>query len=237
MNSPVRIAHAYGNGRKSLRRALAAPIDFIETDIWFRGGEIFVRHGPRLGLLPLVADRRIPCHPLPSMSLPIWGGYYLRPDIKPLRLASVLDLVAGERRLLLDVKGDYPGSQVSAFADTLMRRIADDGAAAWLAVCGQFWPVLRRLRELTPDLEVRYSIETPVQWERLVAMVERDGKAPNVCIEHRFLSEGRAHFLRKHGIGAYCWTVDDPAAASRVVAMGADGIISNDLDLLSALGS
>ena len=236
MNNLVRIAHAYGNNRKSLRIALAARIDVIEADVWFRNGDIFVHHESRLGPLPLLADKRMPGHPLPPLSLALWSGYYVRPDVNAQRLTGVLEMVKGERRLLLDIKGDYRGAQISAFARTLISKIAQHGASIWVAVCGQLWPVLHRLRELAPDLEVRYSVERPMQWERFIAMVERDDKARNICIEHRFMSEGKARFLREHGVEAYCWTVDDAVAASRLVGMGADGIISNDLELLGALG-
>lgn len=236
MSKPVRIAHAYGNNRKSLRLALAAPVDVIETDIWLRGGDIYIRHEPRLGPLPLLADKRMPRHPLPPMSLPLWASYYIRPDINALRLADVLDIVKGEQRLLLDIKGVYRASQITAFATSLITQVADHAATGWVAVCGQFWPVLHRLRELAPDLEVRYSIERPLQWERFLAMVERDDIAGKICIEHRFLSEGKARFLHAHNVETYCWTVDDSEAASRLVAMGVNGIISNDLELLEALG-
>ena len=188
MSNPVRIAHAYGNSRESLRLALAAPVDVIETDIWFRGGDIYVRHEPRLGL-PLLVDKRMRGHPLPQMSLPLWSGYYIRPDVNPLRLTDVLDIVKGERWLLLDVKGDYDAREISAFVSTLVSEMTEHGATCWVAVCGQFWPVLHNLRELVPDLEVRYSIERPRQWERFVAMVGRDAMARKICIEHRFLSE------------------------------------------------
>jgi glycerophosphoryl diester phosphodiesterase len=235
MNNPVRIAHAYGNSRASLRRALVAPIDVIEADVWYRGGEIDVRHEPRLGPLPLLFDRRMQGHPLPPKSLRLWHDYYVRLDINSLKLDELLEIVGGRRRLLLDVKGDYRPSQSAAFASVLVGKISEHGAADWVSVCGQFWPVLHRVRELTPDIEVSYSIENPVQWERFVAMLGRGDTARNICIEHRFLSDGKARFLQEHEVEAYCWTVDDSAAASRLIRMGVGGIISNDLALLRAI--
>ncbi len=37
---PVRIAHAYGNSRAALHRALDADVDMIEVDVWYRGGDV-----------------------------------------------------------------------------------------------------------------------------------------------------------------------------------------------------
>jgi len=56
-----------------------------------------------------------------------------------------------------------------------------------------------------------------------------------VCIEHRFLNEERTRFIEERGVNLYCWTVDDREEARRLVAAGADGIISNDLELLAEL--
>ena len=239
MNSgtpPVRIAHAYGNHRQALRRALDAPIDMIEADIWYRAGEIWVRHERRLKWLPLLADRRsTAAHSAGPLTLRLWKGYYIRPDIRPLKLADLLDTVAGRKRLLLDVKGSGD-RESAAFGAVLARRISQHNAGEWAVVCGQFWPVLHRLRERSPRLEVRYSIEKPHQWRRFRHMLEAGDGARKVCMEHRFLVPERARFLEDNGIDVYCWTVDDPAAAERLVAQGVDGIISNDLSLLGSLG-
>jgi glycerophosphoryl diester phosphodiesterase len=35
----------------------------------------------------------------------------------------------------------------------------------------------------------------------------------------------------------FCWTVDDPAEARRLLALGVDGITSNSIPLLEQLGS
>jgi glycerophosphoryl diester phosphodiesterase len=56
-----------------------------------------------------------------------------------------------------------------------------------------------------------------------------------VCIEHRFLNEERVRFIEEQGVDLFCWTVDDPKEARRLVAGGADGIISNNLELLANL--
>lgn len=232
----VRIAHAYGNTRKALRQALAASIDVIEADVWFRGKDLHLRHERRLEPLPLLVDRRMKGHTLPPMTVPLWRGYYVRVDVNPMRLAEALEVAGGKLSLLLDIKGAYDEIEANRFASALARQIADRRAESWAAVCGQFWPVLHRLREIAPAIEVRYSIETPKQWERFVMMAREDGGARKVCMEHGFLSEGKERFLREHGVSVYCWTVDDAGTAARLLAMGVDGIISNDLGLLAGLG-
>lgn len=232
---PVRIAHAYGNSRRLLRRALESPVDAIEADIWLRGDDIHVRHERRIGPLPVLVDRQSRGGHLPPMSLVLWRGYYLRPELRPFKLDQLLDTVKGKKRLLLDVKGRYHGPRVGAYAWTLARKIAEHKAQDWVAVCGQFFPVLDRLREAAPGVEVRCSIERKDQWKAFKRMAREDDRVRSICIEHRFINEKRARFVEEKGIDLYCWTVDDAAEAKHLVEQGADGIISNDLRLLAGL--
>jgi glycerophosphoryl diester phosphodiesterase len=57
------------------------------------------------------------------------------------------------------------------------------------------------------------------------------GSAAQVPVKHGMLSFDRASFIAKcHAIGLRVdfWTIDDPAEAARLLALGADGIMTND---------
>ena len=233
----VRIAHAYGNSRASLRRALATPIDMIEADIWFRVSEVWVRHERRLGPLPLLADHWGPAsHSAGPYAVTVWPGYYIRPDVHPLTLGELLDTAVGQRRLLLDVKGSNEGAENDTFAAAVVQQVSKHGSQKKVVVCGQNWTMLNRLREWAPWLEVRYSIERPWQWEKFLDMATSDDTVHQICMDHQLLNEEKARFLAEKGVDVYCWTVDDPVEAKRLVAAGVDGIISNNLALLGSLG-
>jgi len=232
---PLRIAHAYGNTRERLKGALDAAVDAIELDVWYRGGQIWVRHERRLEPLPLLVDRRMRGHSPPPFSLRLGKRWYIRLDFNRLKLDEVLETVAGRKGLLVDLKGVYHGQRNLEFARALIRTVRDHNAESWASVCGQFWPVLDDVRREAGDLEVRYSIEHVYQWEKFIRLVGEDERVRRVCIEHRFLNEERTRFLEERGVNLFCWTVDNREEARRLVAAGADGIISNDLDLLAEL--
>ncbi len=103
----VRIAHAFGNRRDKIKAAATAAIDFIEADLWQRAGEIWVRHERRLGLLPLLYDRRPQgVDDIGPGAITVSPWHYVRLDLDPLGLTELLERTRGGQRLLLDVKDD-----------------------------------------------------------------------------------------------------------------------------------
>jgi glycerophosphoryl diester phosphodiesterase len=235
MSPVVRIAHAYGNSRSSLAKALSAEIDMIEVDCWYRAGKIYIHHERRLNPFPLLYDRQMKGHAPGPFAVRI-GGWYLRPDIATIRLDELLGSVRGRKHILLDIKGNYSGRRVRDYARALERCIRSFEAEGWVALCGQSFPVLNAFRKRARDIEVRYSIEKPYQWESFLRKMQRDSSVRRVCIAYGFVDEEKNRLLEANRVNVYCWTVDDPGRAARLVRQGVDGIISNDLGLLEALG-
>lgn len=234
---PVRIAHAYGDRREKIEVSLAADIDFIEADIWHRGGEIWVRHERRLGFLPLLYDRKPPgVDGFGPWALSVFPRHYLRLDLKPITLAELLERAGGTRRLLLDVKDNVAGKTGRACARTLADALSEAGCEESVIICGQT-DVLDDVREVAPNLDVRYSIERQRQWEAFLRRLDADPGLRGVCMLNEFLSEPIARFLEENGLQVFCWTVDDPREARRLVELGVDGIISNSIPLLEELQS
>ena len=230
----VRIAHAYGNRRDDIVKAVAAAVDMIELDVWHDDG-LFVHHERRLRPFPLLIDHLMPGRSLPPLSLPLPRGHYVRLDVNRLSLEEVLEKAVPEKRVLIDTKGRYDGTDPGKFAAALLRAIRKRGAESSVSVCGQFYPVLDAFRQMAPEVEVRYSIENARQWRWFTSLAGREELVRNICIQHRFIDPEKAAFVEQLGINVYCWTVDDRGEAGSLVASGVDGIISNDLELLESL--
>jgi len=231
----VRIAHAYGNTPADTDTALAADVDMIEVDLWYQGGQLYIRHERRVRGLPILYDRRMPGHKTGPLAIPLGHGYFIRPDIRRFTLDRLLERVNGKKRLLIDLKGFYPAPHLEAFVQKLVSTIRTHHAESWVVICGQVYTPLHRLREVAPDLEVRYSIQRPYQWERFLRLMVADPPARATCIAYGFIDEEKTRILGAGDINVYCWTVDSPSEALRLVNEGVDGIISNNLNLLAEL--
>jgi hypothetical protein len=228
---PIRIAHAYGNRRDNIEAAADADIDFMEADLWYRGGGVWIRHERRLGCLPVLFDRRPQgVESVGPWALTVFPGYYLRLDVNPLGLAELLERTQGRCGLLLDIKGSYGGEGGRAYARTLARTLARAERQESVIVCGGA-EVLDRLREAAPDLDVRHSIEKQRHWEGFLRRLEADSHLRGVCMAREFLNDEIMRFLRDKELRVFCWTIDDPTEARRLVALGVDGITSNNLPL------
>jgi len=208
-----RIAHRAGNGRPSLRAAIAAHVDWIEIDLWYQYGRLVARHERGVWRLPLVYDR-----------------WKLHPHFRPLYLEEIIRLTAAGPGLLLDFKGTHP-----PLASTVARAIQAGGAAGRTAVCGQFWRPLDEIGDLEPRVQRFYSLGRPEHVGEFLRRLDCGLTAAGVSIGHWLLTEPIATRIRERGLEVFVWTVNDPQLASALVDRGATGIISDKLDLLAEL--
>ena len=207
----------------------------IEVDIWFRGGRIEVRHEKRMPWAPVLFDKRpAGINRIGPWAIALPRRRYLRLDLMSFFLRELLRMTAGSKRLLLDVKEMSTGP-AEAYASALKAEIAEAEAASWITVCGQFWPVLDKVREVAPEIAVAYSMQRDSQWREYTRRLATADATRTVCMHYGMLNTERAAFLQESDIDVYCWTVDDKAEATELVERGVEGIISNDLALLADL--
>ena len=203
-------------------------------DVWFESGDFRIGHERRLGRFPLLYDYVMSGHAPGPFAIRL-GRYFVRLSIRPFRLHDLLRIVGGKKHLLLDVKGRHDRQTAQRFARNLVQCINEGDAGAWVTVCGQTYAVLDALRKEAAPFPIRYSMERPDQWDRFVKRMGEDASVRAACIQHKLLNQQRLREARDAGVNLFCWTVDDPAVAERLIESGVHGIISNDLALLAGL--
>ena len=113
-----------------------------------------------------------------------------------------------------------------------MRRF---GRAASDCLCGD-WPFLDVARRLLPEARLYYSVGDRVAGRRWCGGWTRATDITGVSLRAALFDGSSAGLLQSKGIETLCWCVDDPAEAVRVTMLGAGGIISNHLALLTGIG-
>lgn len=210
----TRIAHRAGNDRAALRRAIEAGVDWIEIDLWYAWGRLVARHERGVWRLPVVYDK--------------WHVRLLRERL--LDLDELIEMTAGGPQLFIDLKGTSPRLP-RAIVHTLQRHGACDRAA----VCGQYWPPLDAIGAEEPRIRVFHSLGRPEHVRLHLDRMSRQTPSHGVSVAHWLLTPQIVAELGQDGREVFAWTVNQPARASTIVAWGVHGVISDRLDLLSAL--
>src|SRR5690242_20587930 len=118
----ITIAHRAGNDPASVRAALAAGVDLVEADIHRFRGVLEVRHWKTAGRALLWERDRIA----------------RRRDVPVPVLSELLTAMAGDPRLLLDLKGVAP-----RLATALVRQLRAEAPGVPVTICTRQWWMYR----------------------------------------------------------------------------------------------
>ncbi len=211
------IAHRAGNDVTALKAALDAGVDLVEADIHLFRGALEVRHRKAIGK---------------HLFWEKWCELNWRRDVILPELAEVLSqvhmVVNGEPRLMLDLKG--PALAVAPQVATTLRHSVPGMP---VSVCTKQW---RMLDAFDGDAHVRriLSASTRLQLNRLRARLRRR-RAAGVSIRRQLLTPAIAAELRRAADVVMVWPVDTEAALDHARWLGATGVISKNLGMLSQL--
>ncbi len=225
------IAHGYGNDLDRLELALASPVDMIEADVWFHLGRLVVRHERQLGPFPLYLDNlaNLPRGAKrPFLSI---AGWYLRVVRRPVTLSQIALRLSNCKAVMLDMKGNAGYLRKAYSAD--LQRLLTEQPLSEVIVAGYDWRLLNELQKV-PGVKACYSVNTLQRLDRL--WLNRDHfSIQTVGLHHAMITPEVLARFKDRDITVYTWTVDDVERARQLIEWGVDGIISNDLALLTAL--
>jgi glycerophosphoryl diester phosphodiesterase len=222
---------APGNTAAAFAAAVAVGVDMLEFDV-----------------LPAQADGTGELHLAHD-----YEDLRARPDA--LTLEDGLEHLAGEAYagLGLDVDLKLPGYELR-----VLEALRAHGLVDRVLVCSTYASSLRVLREAEPRLRLGLSYPalrsdpTTRARSRYAALVAaavgrrvlpplfarrvRRGEFDAVMIHWRLMSRGLLRAVRRAGGEVFVWTVDDPELVASLVALGVDGVITNDPRLFMPRG-
>ena len=236
---PLVIAHRGASGVEtehtlsSYRRALADGAEVLELDVHrARDGSIVVSHDRNLeralGVPRVIAD-----HDLRALRAELAARY---PAADPATLLPTLDEVMVAfpgARLNIELKTDSV-----ALADAVAASIERHGRADQVLVASFHGDVLAHFRarsrgEVATSASLReaarfyicYVFDVPCRpdYEALQIPVRLRSSWPRFRLD----SPEFVAFAHRHGLAVQYWTIDDPEVMARLLAAGADGIMTN----------
>lgn len=233
---PLGVAHrgasqeAPENTLAAFRRALAAGAAAVECDVQrTRDGRLIVMHDQTVdrttnGRGPVASLTFEECRRLEAGS---WFGAAFAGERVP-SLDEVLDLIRGRARLLLEIKHGpmfYEGIE-KQIAEALRGHGMSDAAL----VMSFDHPAVRTMRTVAPD------VATAIIYRgRLAdaAAAARAADADALCPEWHLVTPDVVAAAHAADLGVFPWTVDEEDAMRHCLALGADGVTSNDVRLLA----
>lgn len=206
------IAHRAGNNLHHLERALAAGVDAIECDFWHDHGRLALRHERKLPALPVLYDR-----------------WYLRFSWGELSLPSLLREINFRAELFLDIKSSTPKA-----ASVVLDLYHDyEAMMPRTIVSSPQWRLLDQLAAAGTEMRMFYSVKNLSGVEELLRRCRQDLPPAGTSIRHTLLSEVLIARLHAAGLKVFAWTVNTPLRAHELRSWGVDGIISDDLEVLT----
>jgi glycerophosphoryl diester phosphodiesterase len=207
---PVTVAHRAGNAISTALAAESAGVDVIEADLWLHRGRLELRHSKTLGPVPIRWDRWM----LETTAVPA------------LELGELLRALRPETLVMLDLKGRHPD-----LPGRLRDELHKEGRGRKFLVCSQNWRMLDELQG-DPNISIVRSIGSRRQllfaWSRL-SQVGYD----TVSIHMRLLDATTVRRLKQHVSHVITWPVNTSKQLERVEDFGADGVISDNPQLLA----
>jgi glycerophosphoryl diester phosphodiesterase len=228
-------AEAPENTLAAFRLALGRGADGVELDVWRCGsGEVVVVHDERTGRVA-GEDLSVPDAPLGDLrrlDVGAWKGDAHRGERIPL-LAEVLEALPGA---IVNVELKSRGRDLR-LAEAAARVITRAGAGGRVIVSSFDWRLVTAFRLAAPDVPVGLLFDGEHAWRlRLAAALRLLGPSA-VHPDRRLVTPARARAWTARGLAMNVWTVDDPAEAGALAALGATAVITNVPDRIrKALG-
>lgn len=207
------IAHRAGNSLAGLHEANRLGADVIECDVHAHRGRLEVRHLKTAGPLPFLWDT----WELASASAPRLG------------LQELLDADRRGTTFMLDLKG-----RRAATGRAVAELLHDRAPERDVLVCGRYWANVDTVAELG-FVRAVLSARNRAELSALRRRVRAGGPTTpyGVSVHASLLDRPMVAELREHVAVVMTWPVDDRPTLDRVIGLGANGVITNEPEILT----
>ncbi|GEO06213.1 glycerophosphoryl diester phosphodiesterase [Adhaeribacter aerolatus] len=228
------------NTLAAIKKALQGPADYIEVDVHqTKDGEVILMHDATVNRTTdgHGAIAKLTLAEIKKLDAGLWYDSAYRHEKVP-TLAETLQLVRGRKKLLIEIKkgrdGFYKGLE-----HKILTIIRENKAQNWCILQTFYDPVLENIwkNELavpTHKLIVAKIPFLPLYFDHRIrwGSFDKYDRAIAINANQYFTTQGFVKELHNNGFKTYPWTVDDPQAINRVLALGADGVITNTISHL-----
>lgn len=237
MREVMRIAHRGlaglypENTLLSFEKCLEYHPDAVELDVQLTAdGAVVIHHDEEFGR---TTDVKGYVKDFTLSELKRLCASYTRPDLPRQEiptLAEYFDLIAGmPMRTFIELKNSYvpyPGleEKVLEIIDRYDRR------GTVLVYSANHYSVMK-FREMAPDVAVVLPFDNWIF--DYGAYCEKRGVTMSIPY-HLAMTKELIYDFHAHGVSVYPWTVDTKEDMDRIFGMGADGVLTNRIDLLNA---
>lgn len=218
-------AAAPENTLAAFRLALEQGADGVELDVWrCATGEVVVGHDEDTmrvsGVRLRIPDASLA--QLRALDVGAWKGQAFRGERMPL-LAEALEALPGA---VVNVELKSRGGDLR-LAGAAARVIARAGAGDRVLVSSFDWRLVVAFRMAAPEVAVGLLFDGERPWRLALAAAIRLLGPSAVHPALPLVTAPRAAAWNARGLAVNVWTVDDPAEARALAALGAAGIITN----------
>ncbi len=143
-------------------------------------------------------------------------------------LEEVLQTVPPERQFFVEIKC---GPEIlSPLVDT----ITGSGKRSQVVIIGFDLDTVRAAKTVLPDVPIHWLCDKRVfaSYDRSIVEQAKAGGVDGLDVHWTGVTRRFLRAVKTVGLSLYVWTVDDPAQALRLAALGVDGITTNRPDRL-----
>ena len=208
------VAHRAGNDLAVLQEAARLGADVVEADVHLHRNRLEVRHEKSMGPLPWLWDR--------------WELSPTSPE--QLMLDHLMDALPLGQTVMLDLKG------VGRVGARTLAHLHERSVEHPLLVCARWWPSALAFRD-APWAKVLLSARGRTEIARLRRYLRTSPPPYGVSLHLSMLTPPLVDEIQARGTLVLSWPVDDTAALTRAQALGIDGAITKDLEIVKELAA